>query len=59
MTEHPIPKYPNPEKLYTLFTGSSNYGCACVLTQVYTHVVDGKEKVLVDCLDVANLILLP
>ena len=39
----PIMKYPDTSKPYTIFTDASKYGWACVLTQEYTSVIDGKE----------------
>ena len=39
----PILKYPDTSKPYTIFTNSSKYGWAGVLTQEHTSVVDGKE----------------
>ena len=39
--------YPDPNKPYVLFTGTSKYAWSCVLTQEYIHTIDGKEvKVL-------------
>ena len=35
--KQPTLKYPDPEKLYILFTGASKYGWAGVLTQPYTE----------------------
>ena len=37
-----ILKYPDPNKPYTLFTDASKHAWACVLTQEYEHVKDGK-----------------
>ena len=42
LTESQILKYPNPGNPHTLFTDVSKYALACVLTQIYTHVIDGK-----------------
>ena len=35
----PIPKHPNPEKTFALYTDVSKYTWACPLTQAYTHVI--------------------
>ena len=42
MTE-PILTYPDPSLPYVLFTDTSKYAWACVLTQEKTHMVEGKE----------------
>ena len=42
MTE-PISTYPDPNLSYVLFTDTSKYVWACVLTQEKTHMVEGKE----------------
>ena len=39
----PILKYLDTSKLCTIFTDASKYGCAGVLTQEHTSVIDGKE----------------
>ena len=39
----PILKYPNTTKPYMLYTDASKYGCAGVLTQSQTSMVDGKS----------------
>ena len=44
LTQEPILVYPDPSKLYVLFTDASKYAWSCVLTQEYTYEVDGKEK---------------
>ena len=36
--------YPDPNKPYVLFTDVSQYAWSCILTQEYTHVIEGKEK---------------
>ena len=41
--KEPILKYPNPKKLYVLFTDASKYAWVCVLTQSDEHGVDGKK----------------
>ena len=43
MTE-PILTYPDPNLPYVLFTDTSKYAWACVLTQEKTHIVEGKES---------------
>ena len=35
--------YPDPNLPYVLFTNTSRYTWACVLTQEKTHMVEGKE----------------
>ena len=42
--QEPILVYPDPNKPYVLFTDASKYAWSCVLTQEYTHIIDGKEK---------------
>ena len=42
MTE-PILIYPDPTLPYVLFTDSSKYAWACVLSQEKTHDIEGKE----------------
>ena len=42
--ESPILQYPDPNKSYVLFTDASKYAWSCVLTQEYTHILEGKEK---------------
>ena len=42
MTE-PILTYPDPNLPYVLFTDTSKYAWACVLTQEKKHMVEGKE----------------
>ena len=42
--QEPILVYPDPDKPYVLFTDASKYAWSCVLTQEYTHIIDGKEK---------------
>ena len=44
LTQEPILVYPDPSKLYVLFTDSSKYAWSCVLTQEYVYEFDGKEK---------------
>ena len=39
----PILTYPDPNLPYVLFTDTSKYAWACVLTQEITHVVDDRE----------------
>ena len=47
LLEKPILLYPDPNKPYVLFTDASKYAWSCVLTQEYTHMINGKEvKVL-------------
>ena len=43
LLEKPILVYPDPNKPYVLFTDASKYAWSCVLTQEYTHTIDGKE----------------
>ena len=42
VSEEPILVYPDPSKPYVLFTDTSKYMWSCVLTQEYTHEIDGK-----------------
>ena len=42
--QEPILVYPDPNKPYVLFTDVSKYAWSCVLTQEYTHIIEGKEK---------------
>ena len=42
VSEEPILVYPDPSKPYVLFTDASKYAWSCVLTQEYTHKIDGK-----------------
>ena len=44
LLEEPVLKYPNPDRPYVLYTDASKYAWAGVLTQAYTHAVDGVEK---------------
>ena len=43
MTE-PILTYPDPNLLYALFTDTSKYAWACVLTQEKTHTFEENEN---------------
>ena len=42
VSEEPILVYPDPSKPYVLFTDASKYAWSCILTQEYTHEIDGK-----------------
>ena len=42
VSEEPILVYPDPSKAYVLFTDASKYAWSCVLTQEYTHDIEGK-----------------
>ena len=44
LIEAPILQYPDPSKPYVLFTDASKYAWSCVLTQEYTHEIEGKEQ---------------
>ena len=44
LIEAPILQYPDPSKPYVLFTDASKYAWPCVLTQEYTHEIEGKEQ---------------
>ena len=47
LLEKPILVYIDPNKSYVLFTEASKYAWSCMLTQKYTHIIDGNEvKVL-------------
>ena len=43
VSEEPILVYPDPSKPYVLFTDASKYAWSCVLTQEYTHEIEGKS----------------
>ena len=43
LTEKPILVYPDPNRPYILFTDASKYAWSCMLTQEYTHEVNGKK----------------
>ena len=43
LMEQPILKYPDPERLYILYTDASKYAWACVLTQKYKYYEGEKE----------------
>ena len=42
VSEEPILVYPDPSKPCILFTDASKYAWSCVLTQEYTHDIEGK-----------------
>ena len=42
ISEEPILVYPDPSKPYVLLTDASKYAWSCILTQEYTHEIDGK-----------------
>ena len=44
LIESPVLKYPDLEKPHAMFTDDIKYAWACVLTQVYSHVIEGKER---------------
>ena len=46
LVDSSILKYPDSEKPYTLFTDASKYALACVLTQAYDHIIEGKERTI-------------
>ena len=46
LIEKPILVYPDPNKLYILFTDASKYAWSCVLTQAYTNEVNGKKMTI-------------
>ena len=46
LIEGPFLKYPDPEKPYTLFSDASKYAWMYVLTQAYSHVIEGKERTI-------------
>ena len=43
LMKEPILKYPDPKKPYVLFTDTSKYAWACVLTQFNEHEDDGEK----------------
>ena len=44
LIQEPILKYPDPGKLYTLYTDASKYAWSCVLTQEYNYEIEEKIK---------------
>ena len=44
LVQSPILKYPDPEKLYTLFTDTSKCAWEYVLMQAYDHIIEWKEE---------------
>jgi transposase InsO family protein len=40
----PVLVYPDPTRPYVLFTDASKYAWACVLTQPYSHEIEGKTR---------------
>ena len=48
LLESPILKYCDPEKPYKLFTDASKYALACVLMQAHDHIIEGKERTILD-----------
>ena len=42
ISKEPILVYPDPSKPYVLFMDASKYVWSCILTQEYTHEIDGK-----------------
>ena len=43
MIKEPILRFPDPNKPYILYTDASKYAWSCVLTQQYTHDMNGKQ----------------
>ena len=43
VSDEPILVYPDPSKPCVLFTDASKYAWSCILTQEYTHEMDGKS----------------
>ena len=63
VSEEPILVYPDPSIPYVLVTDASKYAWSCVLTQEYTHEIDGKTVKILHpifyqsgCLKEVNLI---
>ena len=48
LIESPILKYPDLEKPYTPLTDASKYVWACVLTEAYSHIIEGKERTILN-----------
>ena len=46
LIKEPILRFPDPNKLYTLYTDASKYVWSCVLTKQYTHDIDNKQIVV-------------
>ena len=49
-----ILKDPNPKKLYAFIMDASMDAWTCVLTQAYTHIMDGLEKIFLHTLTYMN-----
>ena len=43
LIKEPILRFPDPNKPYILYTDASKYAWSCVLTQQYTHDINGKQ----------------
>ena len=46
LIQEPILRFPDPNKPYILYTDASKYAWSCVLTQQYTHDINGKQIVM-------------
>ena len=46
LIKEPILRLPDPNKPYILYTDASKYAWSCVLTQQYTHDINGKQIVM-------------
>ena len=43
LIKEPILRFPDPNEPYILYTDASKYAWSCVLTQQYTHDINGKQ----------------
>ena len=46
LIQEPILRFPDPNKPHILYTDASKYAWSCVLTQQYTHDIDGRQIVM-------------
>ena len=46
LIKEPILRFPDPNKPYILYTDASKYAWSCVLTQQYTHDINGKQIIM-------------
>ena len=55
LTEDPILKYPNPHRIYVVFTDASDQAAAAVLTQEYSDENGEVKEMPIDCLLISCL----
>ena len=46
LIKEPILRFPDPNRPYILYTDASKYDWSCVLTQQYTHDINGKQIIV-------------